>query len=129
MRSTSGSLTFDLEDQGDRTRGPGRSWSGSHTIDLGELGDRGKSLACKGLARTRAWLTRSRAGPGTRRSALTNRPGELKLRWRSVHGAHGYPVWMTDQDPAAGGAWQAIGYTTHVTHLVDDRESFKAYWS
>lgn len=45
-----------------------------------------------------------------------------------MHGAHGYPVWMTDQDPAAGGAWQAIGYTTRVRHEVTDLESFKAYW-
>jgi len=69
--------------------------------------------------------------PGTAqdlRTGVTNRRGELKLRWNSVRGAHGYQVWMTTQDPTTEANWQAIGYTTRVSHLVDNLESFKAYW-
>jgi hypothetical protein len=59
---------------------------------------------------------------------ITNLRGELELRWKTVHGAHGYQVWMTDQDPATSKNWQAIGFTTRVSHLVTDLESYKAYW-
>ena len=50
------------------------------------------------------------------------------MRWASVYGARGYQIWMTDKDPAIDGNWQAIGYTTHVSHLVTELESYKAYW-
>ncbi|MCB9194216.1 MAG: fibronectin type III domain-containing protein [Flavobacteriales bacterium] len=66
--------------------------------------------------------------PQDMRAGITNRRGELKLRWKSVHGARGYQVWMTDKDPTLEANWQAIGYTTRVTHLVDSLDSFKAYW-
>lgn len=59
---------------------------------------------------------------------FTNRRGEVDLRWRSVYAAHGYQVWFTDKDPAIGGNWQAIGYTTRVRHRVTNLESLKAYW-
>lgn len=60
---------------------------------------------------------------------ITNLRGEVELRWRSVHGAHGYQVWMTSEDPATPGAkWEAIAYRTQVSHVVTDLESFKAYW-
>lgn len=59
---------------------------------------------------------------------FTNLKGELELRWKSVHGAHGYQVWMTDKDPALGNTWQAVGFTTRVKHAVTDLESYKAYW-
>ncbi|MBL8001906.1 MAG: fibronectin type III domain-containing protein [Flavobacteriales bacterium] len=69
--------------------------------------------------------------PGTAKdmqALFTNRRGEVDLRWKSVHGAHGYQVWMTDKDPALEANWQAIGYTTRVRHSVTDLESLKAYW-
>lgn len=69
--------------------------------------------------------------PGTPQrmeARFTNLRGEVELRWKSVHGAHGYQVWMTDKDPATGAAWEAVGYTTRVKHLITDLESFKAYW-
>ena len=59
---------------------------------------------------------------------MTGLKGDLELRWATVHGAHGYQVWMTDQDPAINANWQAIGFTTRVRHLVTDLESYKAYW-
>ncbi|MCW5898945.1 MAG: fibronectin type III domain-containing protein [Flavobacteriales bacterium] len=59
---------------------------------------------------------------------MTGLAGQVELRWKSVHGARGYQVWMTDQDPAVSANWQAIGYTTRVKHLVTDLESFKAYF-
>jgi hypothetical protein len=69
--------------------------------------------------------------PGTTKqmeARITNRNGQLELRWKTVHGAHGYQVWMTEKDPHTGTGWQAIGYTTRVTHLVSDLTSYKAYW-
>ena len=69
--------------------------------------------------------------PGTAKdmqALFTNRRGDVELRWRSVYGAHGYQVWMTDKDPAIEANWQAIGYTTRVRHTVSDLESLKAYW-
>ncbi|MBL7982595.1 MAG: fibronectin type III domain-containing protein [Flavobacteriales bacterium] len=59
---------------------------------------------------------------------ITKRDNELELRWRSVHGAHGYQIWMTANDPNVAADWQPIGYTTRVSHLVTELESFKAYW-
>ena len=59
---------------------------------------------------------------------VTDRRSELKLRWRRVHGARSYQVWMTDQDPTLEANWTAIGYTTRVSHLVEGLESFKPYW-
>jgi hypothetical protein len=59
---------------------------------------------------------------------MTNGKGALELRWRHVHGAYGYQVWMTDSDPNVEANWQAIGYTTRASHLVSDLESLKAYW-
>ena len=59
---------------------------------------------------------------------MTGLRGDVELRWKSVHGAHGYQVWMTASDPAISANWEAIGYTTRVRHLVSDLESFKAYW-
>lgn len=69
--------------------------------------------------------------PGTTKdlqARFTNRRGDVDLRWRTVHGAHGYQVWMTDKDPAIEANWQAIGYTTRVSHSVSGLESLKAYW-
>ena len=69
--------------------------------------------------------------PGTAKdmqALFTNRRGDVELRWRSVYGAHGYQVWMTDKDPAIGANWQAIGYTTRVRHRITDLESLKSYW-
>lgn len=59
---------------------------------------------------------------------FTNLKGEVDLRWKSVHGAHGYQVWMTTDDPAVSNNWQAVGYTTRVRHLITALESYKAYW-
>ncbi len=59
---------------------------------------------------------------------MTGLKGEVELRWRSVAGAHGYQVWMTDKDPAASSSWQPIGYTTRVSHRITALESYKAYW-
>ncbi|HRH69445.1 MAG TPA: fibronectin type III domain-containing protein, partial [Flavobacteriales bacterium] len=59
---------------------------------------------------------------------FTDLRGQVELKWDSVHGARGYQVWMTDKDPAQGAAWEAIGYTTRVRHLVTDLESYKAYF-
>jgi hypothetical protein len=79
-------------------------------------------------------LTKQRApigvpGVATKMEArMTGLKGELQLNWRSVYGAHGYQLWMTDKDPAIGGNWEAVGYTTRVRHLVTDLESYKAYW-
>ena len=69
--------------------------------------------------------------PGTSKrmeARMTGLKGDLELRWASVHGAHGYQVWMADKDPAIEANWQAIGYTTRVRHTVSDLESYKAYW-
>jgi hypothetical protein len=69
--------------------------------------------------------------PGITRNLMvrmTNGKGALELRWRHVHGAYGYQVWMTDSDPNVEANWQAIGYTTRASHLVSDLESLKAYW-
>jgi hypothetical protein len=59
---------------------------------------------------------------------FTGRTGTIDLRWKSVHGAHGYQVWMTDKDPMVSANWEAIGYTTRVRHSVDGLESYKAFW-
>ena len=59
---------------------------------------------------------------------MTNSKGGLELRWRSVHGAYGYQVWMTASDPNVEANWEAIGYTTRASHLVTDLESLKSYW-
>lgn len=59
---------------------------------------------------------------------ITGLQGQLELRWHRVHGAHGYQVWMTDQDPAVDKNWEAVGYTTRASHLVTDLETYKAYW-
>ncbi|HRH70583.1 MAG TPA: fibronectin type III domain-containing protein [Flavobacteriales bacterium] len=59
---------------------------------------------------------------------FTNAKGQLDLRWQPVRGAHGYQVWMTAMDPTVEAHWEAIGYTTRVSHLVDELESFKAHW-
>jgi len=59
---------------------------------------------------------------------FTNLKGEVDLRWKSVHGAHGYQVWMTAEDPAISNSWQAVGYTTRVRHMITALESYKAYW-
>lgn len=69
--------------------------------------------------------------PGTARNMevrATNGKGILELRWRHVHGAHGYRMWMTDSDPNVEANWQPIGYTTRASHTVTDLESLKAYW-
>ena len=69
--------------------------------------------------------------PGTAKDMqahFTNLKGQVELRWKSVYGAHGYQVWMTDKDPAVDANWSAIGYTTRVKHLVTDLASYKAYW-
>ncbi|MBK9275084.1 MAG: fibronectin type III domain-containing protein [Flavobacteriales bacterium] len=69
--------------------------------------------------------------PGTARDMrvrMTNSKGALELRWRTVHGARGYQVWMTASDPNVEANWEAIGYTTRASHLVTDLESYKAYW-
>ena len=66
--------------------------------------------------------------PANLEARMTDLRGQVELRWKSVHGARGYQVWMTDQDPATATNWQAIGYTTRVKHLVTDLESFKAYF-
>lgn len=59
---------------------------------------------------------------------VTNSKGHLDLRWRAVHGARGYQVWMTTSDPSVEANWEAIGYTTRSGHLVSDLESYKAHW-
>lgn len=69
--------------------------------------------------------------PGTPQRLVAQGNGlasELELRWRSVHGAHGYQVWMTDKDPAIGANWEPVGYTTRVRYKVEGLESYKAYW-
>jgi len=69
--------------------------------------------------------------PGTSKrmeARLTGLRNELELRWATVHGAHGYQIWMTDKDPAVDGNWEAVGYTTRVRHLVTALDSYKAYW-
>ncbi|MBS1583302.1 MAG: fibronectin type III domain-containing protein [Bacteroidetes bacterium] len=69
--------------------------------------------------------------PGTAQkmeARITGLQGQLELRWHRVYGARGYQVWMTDQDPAMGKNWQAVGYTTRATHLVTELEPYKAYW-
>ena len=59
---------------------------------------------------------------------MTNRRQEVELRWKSVRGARGYQVWMSATDPSIEANWEAVGYTTRVSHLVTDLESFKAYF-
>ncbi|HQV37415.1 MAG: fibronectin type III domain-containing protein [Flavobacteriales bacterium] len=59
---------------------------------------------------------------------MTGKMGQLEVRFDSVHGAHGYQLWMTDKDPELYNSWNAVGYTTRVKHLVTDLESYKAYW-
>ncbi len=59
---------------------------------------------------------------------MTTLRGEVEVRWKSVRGAHGYQLWITDQDPATATNWQAIAYTTRVKHLVTSLESYKAYF-
>lgn len=65
--------------------------------------------------------------PAAVEARMTGLQGEVELRWKSVHGARGYQVWMSMEDPALG-RWQAIGYTTRVKHLVSDLESYRAYF-
>ncbi len=69
--------------------------------------------------------------PGTTRNLTvrgSNSARTLELRWRRVHGAHGYRVWKTESDPNVEANWQPIGYTTRASHVVADLESLKAYW-
>ncbi|MBP9080570.1 MAG: fibronectin type III domain-containing protein [Flavobacteriales bacterium] len=66
--------------------------------------------------------------PDNLQARITGITGQLELRWESVRGAHGYQVWMTDKDPELHASWQSTGYTSRVTHLVTDLESYKAYW-
>jgi len=58
---------------------------------------------------------------------MTGVQGQVEVRWKSVHGAQGYQVWITDQDPAQN-QWQAVGYTARVKHMVTDLEPYKAYF-
>ena len=69
--------------------------------------------------------------PGTARNMVaraTTLHGQAELRWRHVHGAQGYQVWMAEQDPAEGGSWRQLAYTVRASHLVEHLESYKAYW-
>ncbi len=66
--------------------------------------------------------------PAGMSARMTGLEGQVELKWPSVHGAHGYQVWMTDKDPALHGSWEPIGYTTRVKHMVTDLESYKAYF-
>lgn len=59
---------------------------------------------------------------------MINRRQEIKLRWKTVRDAHGYQVWMSATDPSLEANWEVIGYTTRVSHLITDLESFKAYF-
>ncbi len=66
--------------------------------------------------------------PASLEARMTGRRGEVELRFPSVHGARGYQLWVSEKDPEIAANWQAIGYTTRVTHLVTDLESYKAYF-
>lgn len=57
-----------------------------------------------------------------------NAPGVMDVQWRSVRGAHGYDVWMTDADPNVAANWENIGFTTKVRHSASGLESGKKYW-
>ncbi|MBL7950824.1 MAG: hypothetical protein JNM62_03830 [Flavobacteriales bacterium] len=59
---------------------------------------------------------------------FTQRRGEVDLRWRTVRGAHGYHVWISESDPAVAANWKAIAYTTRARFTADGLESVKAYW-
>lgn len=61
---------------------------------------------------------------------MTGRTGEVEVRFKGVHGADSYQIWMTDKDPATEpGAWMPVGVAiTKTRHLVDGLESYKAYW-
>jgi hypothetical protein len=61
-------------------------------------------------------------------TSMTGREGEAEVRWKAVHGAHSYQVWLTDKDPELHHSWSAIGITTKVRHQLTDLESYKAYW-
>lgn len=59
---------------------------------------------------------------------FTNSAGVVELRWRTVHGARGYQVWMSTTDPGVEANWEAIGYATRASHTVTDLESYRPYW-
>lgn len=58
----------------------------------------------------------------------TNTEGTVELRWRRVHGAHSYRVWMTDSDPNVEANWTELGVGIRSSRLVTDLVSYKAYW-
>ncbi len=61
-------------------------------------------------------------------SVVLEESGVLDIRWPSVHGAHGYEMYMADKDPSIDGNWENIGFTTRVRHTGSGLESGKKYW-
>lgn len=62
------------------------------------------------------------------KATFTYRRGELDLRWKSVYGATGYQVYMTDKDPTLASNWEYVGYTKGVHRLFTGLASAKSYW-
>jgi hypothetical protein len=69
--------------------------------------------------------------PGTaviRTARMTGQQGQVQLRWNAQRGARVYQVWMTATDPTEHANWVATAITSRVSIMIEDLESFKAYW-
>lgn len=53
--------------------------------------------------------------------------GEIDLRWKGVHGARMYFVYVCDGDPANGGTWRNIGMCTKARFVAQGLETNKYY--
>ncbi|MEO8066524.1 MAG: fibronectin type III domain-containing protein [Flavobacteriales bacterium] len=54
--------------------------------------------------------------------------GVMDVQWKTVRGAHGYEVLMSEKDPGVAANWENIGFTTKVRHSASGLESGKKYW-
>ncbi len=66
--------------------------------------------------------------PVIKAAIMTGIEGQVKLRWEGQKSARMYQVWMTDTDPTDSAVWQVVGVTTKISTLIDNLESYKAYW-
>lgn len=53
--------------------------------------------------------------------------GQVDLRWKSVHGARMYFVYVCEGDPANGGTWKNIGMTSRARFVPEGLTTDKYY--
>jgi len=67
--------------------------------------------------------------PVMKSGIMTGRPGELELKWGRQAGVKSYRVFMTEVDPASAAVlWAPVMVTTKASVMIENLESFKAYW-